>query len=281
MNDKESNGHRDERSNGRSLVVLLSRTVMLFGFAAMTVHFAGRLLWPEETKYYFNRRESWIERLQPSPAIVFMGSSTVLYGVSPSIVQRQLGLPEGSVVNLALNARSPLGSNSVWNQERPTLSRAKIVVYGLDPWILSAIYYSSDDFTSLHYSLWQAFYQAVHPPGLRHLNLAAFGGPALLNVVHGIQTYHARVDQPIPPIPPDYGAKVLYGRPLNYTHADRVREYFGTYPTYGISELYLERFAELKRQVEAAGATFVLLLPPKRSKWSESYRRDCRDIDSD
>ncbi len=205
----------------------------------------------------------------------------MLYGISPTVVQKQLGLPNGSVINLALDARSPMGSNAVWNQERDRLSNAKIVVYGLDPWILSEIYYSADDFTSLHYSLCQAFYQAAHPPGLRHLNLAAFGGPALLLTFHALQTYQARVNQPIPDIPDDYGAKILKGHPVNYSRAARIREYFGTYPTYNISDLFLERFAELKRSVEASGATFILLLPPKRSQWTASYRKDCNDIDSD
>ena len=281
MNDSEVTKPQEERSDGRSLISLLSKIFIVFGLAAITVHFAGRLLWPYEAKYYFNRRESWVERLQTPPEIVFMGSSTVLYGVSPSVVQQQLHLPEGSVVNLALDARAPIGSNAVWNQESRILSKAKVVVYGLDPWVLSEVYYKLDDFTAIDYSLWQSLYQAAHPPGLRHLNIAAFGGPAFLAALHGIETYQARVNAPIPPIPEDYGAKILQGHPLNYSRAARIREYFGPYPVYRISDLYLERFAELKRHVEAAGATFILLLPPKRPKWSESYRRDCADIDSE
>jgi len=261
--------------------MLFSKIILLFSFAAITVHFAGRLLWPYEAKYYFNRRESWVERLQTPPEIVFMGSSTLLYGVSPSVIQKQLGLHDGAVINLSLDARSPIASYYVWERENPTLSKAKIVVYGLDPWILSENFFSTDEFTSLRYSLRQAIYQLAHPASLRHLNIAAFGGPALLTALHDLQTYHARIDQPIPPIPPDYGGKNLSGWPTNFSDAFHIRKYFGSYPTYQISDLYLEGFAELKRRVEASGAIFILLLPPKRPKWSESYRLNCADIDSD
>lgn len=281
MNDPINIESLPQRSAWRSSVLLVSKIFCLFGLAAITVHYAGRLLWRDEVKYYFNRHDSWVERLQTPPQIVLLGSSTVLFGVSPTIVQQQLGLPEGSVVDLGFEARSPIVANCVWDREIQTLSKAKIVIYGLDPWIFSDVYYGSDEFASLHYSLWQAIYRAVHPTDLKHLNLAAFGGPSFLTVLHGVMTYHARVEQPIPPIPPDYGAKILRGRPYNYNKAARIREYFGSYPTYSISDLYIERFAELKKSVEASGATFILLLPPKRHKWLVSYRNDCKDIDSD
>ena len=281
MNDNSNNVGFEQQSGWRSLLILLSKAVLLFALAAITVHYIGRILWPYESRYYFERHDSWVEQLKSPPQIVFLGSSTVLFGVSPTVVQQQLGLQDGSVVDLGFEARSPIVSYYVWEREKQVLSKAKIVIYGLDPWIFSDVYYGSDYFASLHFSLWQAFYQAVHPSDLKHLNLAAFGGPSFLTVLHGLLTYHARVDQPIPQIPEDYGARILRGKPYNYSRAARIREYFGSYPTYSISDLYLERFAELKKNVEATGATFVLLLPPKREKWAVSYRNDCTDIDSD
>jgi hypothetical protein len=281
LNDNLLTDKVDRNSNPRLLLVLLSKAILLFTLAAITVHYTGRLLWPYEASYYFDRHDSWVERLQALPEIVFLGSSTVLFGVSPSIVQQQLDLPNASVIDLGFEARSPIVSDYVWSHEKQTLSKSKIVIYGLDPWIFSDVYYGSDYFATLHFSLFQAFYQAVHPSDLKHLNLAAFGGPSFLTVLHGLLTYQARLDQPIPQIPDDYGGRILQGRPSNYSRAARIREYFGSYPIYGISDLYVERFAELKKQVEASGATFLLLLPPKRAKWSESYRGDCADIDSD
>ncbi len=245
----------------------------------MTVHFAGRLLWPYEATYYFNRHDSWVERLKSPPQIVFIGSSTVMYGISPSAVQKNLDLPEGSVINLGFEARSTSISDALWDRESRVLNNSKIVIYGLDPWILSEVYYNSDYFAILHFSLWQNFYQAIHPSDLTHLNLSAFGGPSFLHVIHGILSYHAKAAQPIAGIPSDYGSAILQYKPFNYTAPPR--GYFDPYPTYGFSEIYLKQFAELKNRVEASGATFLLLLPPKRARWSMGYRNDCKDIDSD
>jgi hypothetical protein len=202
-----------------------------------------------------------------------------MYGISPSEIQTRMGIPDGSVINLGFEARSPSISKSVWEDEAQTLSKAKVVVYGLDPWVLSEVYYNSDDFASLHYSLWQALYQATHPSDLKHLNVAAAGGPYAMHVVHTVLSYETRVAQPIPPIPWDYGGAILGSRPLNYSAP--VRTYFEPYPTYGISGFYLQRLAELKRRVEASGTSFLLLLPPKRYGWFEGYRDSCKDIDSD
>lgn len=71
------------------------------------------------------------------PVVALMGSSRMVDAVPPRLLAADLGLPEGAVVNLALPTGTPFDWLSLYRRNRAVLSRARVLVLGVEDWNLN------------------------------------------------------------------------------------------------------------------------------------------------
>ena len=76
--------------------------------------------------------EDRVIEVADDPAIVFMGSSRVRDAVAPRVMEQQLNLPTGSVLNLGLSEGSVFDSLTLYERNRRKLSGAELLVVGVE-----------------------------------------------------------------------------------------------------------------------------------------------------
>ena len=76
--------------------------------------------------------EDRVIRVAEDPAIVFMGSSRVRDAVAPRVLEEQLELPVGSVLNLGLTEGSVFDSLTLYERNREKLADAEVLVVGVE-----------------------------------------------------------------------------------------------------------------------------------------------------
>lgn len=83
-----------------------------------------------------------IEQLMIAPAqqplVVAMGSSRIEYGLAPRVMEASLGLPEGSVLNVAMGGGTAFDALTMYRRNRDKLSQAKLLIVGIDDWYYNA-----------------------------------------------------------------------------------------------------------------------------------------------
>jgi hypothetical protein len=67
-----------------------------------------------------------------SPQVVVMGSSRVRDGVAPRQMERELGLPKGATLNLAVTNGSTFDALTIYRRNRDVLGKAKVLVVGIE-----------------------------------------------------------------------------------------------------------------------------------------------------
>ncbi len=72
----------------------------------------------------------------PEPSVVIFGSSRARDGIIPR--QRELGLPEKSVLNLGLTAGTPFDALALYHRNRSKLAKARVMVLALEDWHFNA-----------------------------------------------------------------------------------------------------------------------------------------------
>lgn len=82
-----------------------------------------------------------VAELKVKPRYVFVGSSTTRHGFDTAALQEALGAEEGEIILLATTPNNPEIALHLLEQYSPSFATDAIVLYGLDPWILSASYY--------------------------------------------------------------------------------------------------------------------------------------------
>ena len=71
------------------------------------------------------------------PKIAILGSSRSMFGITPTVVEEQLGLPVNSCVNCSVISGSPTHALEVYTRNRDKLGQAQVVILGLDEWHLN------------------------------------------------------------------------------------------------------------------------------------------------
>lgn len=254
------------------------RNALFVGLLALAgVFVAESIVMRFEESYYAKHRASWLESPQVQPKVVLMGSSTVHYGLSPAIVAESSDYEMSEVVNISGDAYTPLINEHIWRRHAGALSGAGLVLYGMDPWIFYEQYYRNNDFMRLHWSYRQR---------IEHVRRAYRSGKPDIGLLTG--TYSRRVLKRVAENwwwprdamfrGRDNGSHVLRRAPSVGRRAF-ARGFFGDTSLFPLSDIYVERLARLKEQVEAHGGVFVLVFPPKTRAWVESYRTTCSDLD--
>ncbi len=228
-----------------------------------------------EKPFFEDSTYAWVTHLNVHPKVVLMGSSTVLNNLSPRRIASVMGLAPGEVINLGGGSKGALQMYHLWQVIKPNRDSVRVVVFSIDPWIAYQSYYWIEDFATLFWNPLQRLYPATVDNWPRYV----MSGAVATDVVKKSAQHLLHVQGPQIEAPSDFGGEILNVHLKNYR--EHTREYFGPIWLFPISQLYFDRLRKLKQQVEAQGAEFVLLLPPKKQVWVEGYRNNCRDIDSD
>ncbi len=64
----------------------------------------------------------------PEPKVILLGNSRLRDAVSPRLLEKEMGLPEGAVLNLALTSGTPFDSLTMYTRNRANLSRADVLL---------------------------------------------------------------------------------------------------------------------------------------------------------
>jgi len=72
------------------------------------------------------------------PVVVVFGSSRMRDALPPRSVERALGLEAGRVLNLSLDGGTPFDALVAYRRNRKLLSRAEVLVVGIDDWYVKA-----------------------------------------------------------------------------------------------------------------------------------------------
>ncbi len=260
---------------------LLLKSFLLLLAVAISVQGLILLARGFEREYFDAHGYAWLEKGGLRPRVVILGTSTVLFGLSPNIIAENGGYKRGEIVNLASMGGTPMRSYNLWRSLSPsTFDSTRIVLHSLEPWALSEVYYKTDDYSMLQWSMWQRLYLLAER-GDQFTPEARADAPSGQSAVDVLTTLLLHRIQPDTArhVPTDYGAVVLDRVPKNFQERTG-NSWFSPIDVYPISDLNIERLRQLKTEVEKRGAEFILLLTPKRTSWTESYRNDCREIDS-
>ena len=225
-----------------------------------------------ETNYH-DINYTWLAKLSKSPKLLLMGSSTMVYALSPSVISEQSNFEKDEIVNLAMNACTPIQSYFIYKNFESYFDSVKIVVYGFDPWIFSNKYYIFDSRVQILWNMKERWY------AFRNFNpRCAILGGEMFTISKSIRNLLFKPAYTSMDVPEDNGAKVLKRIPKNFSQP--VSEWF-IYDYFSMSDLQIKYIARLKRAVEQSGAQFVLFLPPKKTEWLDDYRHTCSHIDED
>jgi hypothetical protein len=158
---------------------------------------------------------------------------------------------------------------------KPNRDSVQVVLFSIDPWIAYQSYYWIEDFSTLYWNPVQRLYPAFVENWPRYVMTGAVATDvAKKSAQHSLHLHESRTQAPT-----DFGGEILDTHLKNYR--EHARAYFGPTTLFPISQLYFDRLRDLKNEVEAQGAEFILFLPPKKNVWVSEYRLTCRDIDSD
>ena len=225
-----------------------------------------------ETNYQ-DANYTWLAKLSKSPKLLLMGSSTMVYALSPGVISEQSNLEKDEIVNLAMNARTPIQSYFLYKNFESYFDSVKIVVYGFDPWIFSKKYYTFDLRVQVLWNLKERWY------AFRKFNpRCAILGGEMYTIIKSVHNLFFKPAYTLLDIPEDNVAKVLKQIPKNFSQP--VSEWF-IYDYFSMSDLQIKYIAKLQQAVEQSGAQFVLFLPPKKTEWLDDYRSTCSHIDED
>jgi hypothetical protein len=72
------------------------------------------------------------------PTVLLMGSSRVRDAVAPRQLEQALGLPRGGVMNLGVTRGTPYDARLLYERNRAKLSKAKVLVVGVEDWSFNA-----------------------------------------------------------------------------------------------------------------------------------------------
>ncbi|MBI2301548.1 MAG: hypothetical protein HYU66_21810 [Armatimonadetes bacterium] len=135
-----------------------------------------------------------INEATPGPAIVVMGSSRIRDAVLPEALEARLRLPAGSVYNLAMGGGTPFAGLTIYRAARPKLRQARLLVYGLDDFDVSAGY--GVDATDRRYATLAERLRDYDPPQRPSLVTGWFYRTA--DVQNLLQHFAARLGRPDP-----------------------------------------------------------------------------------
>ncbi|NWJ51779.1 MAG: hypothetical protein HXX14_13040 [Bacteroidetes bacterium] len=211
-------------------------------------------------KYY------WINKINHNKKILLLGSSSVRYGLSCSILN-QLSHDSLSFINLATDARDPIETYFILKQIN--LTGVKAAYFGLDPWIYTKRYYKyRNPYLYLDMSFLSSIKYSIEHDKTTFLKRYI----AFFDFVFSTR---GKSNDLIREIPTDYGSFKLKGKPKNFKES--VDNWFET-DRYGWSQLQFIYLQKIISFCKTKNIEFIPFLPPKRSDFTDIYKLKCKSI---
>ncbi len=210
----------------------------------------------------------WINNIDSDNLIVLAGSSSVRYALSCSRLN-ELN-PDGySYVNIAMDARDPIATYFIIKSL--DLNKISSIYMGLDPWIFAKRYYKyRKGYLYLDFKLSELFkYSKEHDRNAffkRYKNLLSL-------FKNSTPAYYDSVTN----IPSDFGSVSLNRSDVNFND---LRDWFQI-ESFGWSDLQFEYLRKIQDYCATNNIKFSLFIPPKRSDYSNSYKRNFKDTHID
>jgi hypothetical protein len=265
----------------------LIKVLLLGALSVALPNLTGVALLHFNTEHMFRTAlHHWVGRLEIEPRVLVMGSSTVMYGVSPKIVTEKIGARRGAVVNISAHSRTAVQSYVEYLNLRGRVAKSPLVLYGIDSWILGTRYFHHDRFLPM---LWTpgeryAFFAHQKPERWKKQipkHLLGLDPYRLYETITRPAGRGPRNEESVGwEIPPDLGGRKLNKRPKNF-EADLRARWFRFHEGFGLSSFVIDHLGRLKEAVEADGGRFVLVVMPRRSDWRRSYKETCSEIDDE
>jgi len=79
-----------------------------------------------------------------NPQLVFMGSSRTRDGIAPRVLEQQLSLEQGAVLNLGMTVGTPFDALVLYRRNREALSKAGLIAFGVEHSMFDANAYVSE-----------------------------------------------------------------------------------------------------------------------------------------
>lgn len=227
--------------------------------------------------YHPRHNCAWVKKLPRPPRVLLAGSSAILYSLSPRVLTTYPGYQEGDIIMIAHNARTPIQSYYIYKSLEEQFDRVEIVIYSLDTWIFSRHYYRYDSYLQVDWTLNER-YQAARLDYIPAQQVI-LGGNLSLIVENLLRNAPGKLpgEGSDDSIPDDFGAGKLTEIPRNVNRGDASLFFFDHF---GLSNLQFHYLKRLKEELEVRGITFVMLIPPRRSDWTHTYRQNCQAMDS-
>lgn len=207
----------------------------------------------------------WIENISGTKSLL-LGSSSVRYGIGARQLT-ELSNDDNTYLNFAMDARDPI--QTYFLLKEIDLSGVNTVYFGLDPWIFTKGYYKyRDPYLYLDIPLFDALKYSLE------LDRKIFFKRYLSFVKYIIPLKYSNRDKNYA-IPLNYGSVKLERKPLNFN--EPICEMFQI-EKYGWSELQFEYLIKIAKLCKRNNIKMNVFLPPKRSDYSNTYKRECNEI---
>lgn len=181
---------------------------------------------------------------------IILGSSTLLYGVSSTLLK---STEYSQWVNFSMDARDPI-VDYILLKEYCSKIKPKIVLVGLDPWIYSKKYYQHRNVIMLN--------DLSPAEKLNYLfSIDRFLPVKLIKNSLNISREYIPVKVTIPT---DFGSVHLDRTAINF---NEVKEDWFDIKKFGWSEIQFEYLIKIKNLCHAKGISLVFVVPPKRKDY--------------
>ncbi len=213
-----------------------------------------------KTKY----RYEWLKKLKHKPRVVFIGSSTTLSGFSIQALTIMLGLQEGEIVNLATIPNNPEICYDIVSLNASSFCKNAIIVYGVDPWIISEKYYQYFNISSIRMTMRQRYDIIAESRGDIGKIIDILNGGNVKDTI--FQRYLGNRNAEIPT---EFGEV----RFREYdARASLPIEYWFDYPDFPMSAKYLKSIRKLDEFSESQRLRFVVYYPSYTTTFIDNYR---------
>ena len=232
-------------------------------------------VWPERSLIPAQSRQGEVFFMEDevlskfkAPQIVFLGSSRIRRAIVPKQLDRQLGLPDGSTINLGLAMARVYESLYLYERNQEQLKHAKIVVLNVDEWHLSTGPKMSNTLYETHAPLLERLRfpdeqrTRLFLDGLLNMRLKLRLVPAaILRRKHDKQALKLNDDNQV--LPPARAEKLA-------SYNDQIEMFYDKFNVHEVMLSHIERLAEL---VRANGGKFVLMQLPNRASYQAEVER--------
>lgn len=204
---------------------------------------------------------AWINKLNQKQIKVLAGSSSVKYSLSCNLLNK-LCDNKYQYVNIAQDARDPMVTYFIINSLN--LKNIKTIYFALDPWIYTKSYYKNRN-NILYYDF--NLFQTI-------IFNSKYDNTTLKSRVSNLIFEQSLSSTKNFVIPEDFGSVVLEQNPTNFQDP---KELFNL-KTFGWSMIQFDYLKKIDALCKKNNIEFILFIPPKRSDFTQVYKKECKQI---